>query len=209
MAQTEKNQNPKPKKKWGFLGTLLRLFLFFVLLLALATAGAYFYRKEATVCCLNFYTARLAQTLTNAQYYQVEEDAEFRKEVEGKQEDPSFSKADLQKEIFSKRQDKASKSFANLITTYEKTPAESKVDWYKSFKSLNETLRKMFQDQKITPAEFDELVNQVDRVAAENVAVPATEPAKSAEPIPSVPQAPGTTESTTPSEQQEKSTDAK
>lgn len=160
MAQDAEKKPQQNKKKWGFLGTLLRLFLFFVLLCGIGTGLVYWKRKPVTAWCLQQYAQKLADVMV-AQY-QIDEDEDYRKEVKGREGDIKFSSEEFKTNMLAKKRELAVKIFTDLVDTYK---ASSATEWYSSFRDLNEKSKQTLQDQRVTPQEFQDFLQSVEKVA--------------------------------------------
>ncbi len=155
----KKAQQPKPKKKWGFLGTLLRLFLFFVLLCAIGTGVVYWKRKPISAWGLQIYAYKLIDVMIAN--YQIAEDEECRAEVKGKEGDIKETSDEIKARWLDKRKTLACKMVTEQLETYKTSSAK---EWYTSFKELNEKSKEILQDQRVTPQELQDFLQRVEKV---------------------------------------------
>lgn len=172
---------PKPKKKRGFLGWLLILFMIFVMFIGVGSGAIYFWKlKWATVEVMKLYGDRLAVVI--GQHYNHQEDQKF---ISKKQEYAGRSDSLLRDEIIQMRQNQASTAFHELIAVYEKSNAK---DWHNALQRLNVSLKNIFSDRKISPEEFTSFLEQVQKITNHyRTSTPSDE--KATEPSPKIDEA--------------------
>lgn len=162
--QTAENES-KPAKKLGFLGILLRIFLFFVLLMALATPALYYYRRPVTAHALQFYGTRLAAFLTRADHCELPSDYELPSDHDPAKKSVARFLDDKRVEI--------DDSFQEMVAVYRKTGSQS--DWYSSLRDLDRSVSEMFGDRKITFEELERFLAEVKSVSEKHSASAAAE----------------------------------
>ncbi len=127
----------KVKKKIGFLGCLMRIFMF-CMFVVLVTTGLFFWKKTwATAWTLDLYTQQSISVLTSAEYYDVENDQEY-----------------------TQRQKEAKETFANLVEHYTLSP---QLDWHDRFQKLHSLHYEILKDKKVTKQELDNLVQEAKK----------------------------------------------
>lgn len=141
----EKEPQSKPKKKRGFLGWLMIVFMIFVVLVAAATGLVYWKRQNLTKVFLKFYAGKVSDVLI--QHYQIEEDRQ--------------GKTD--REILNEREKELADVREALLDAYCNNASDT--GWYESLKSLDATLKDILRDQKVSSEEFGNFIKQVRQIA--------------------------------------------
>lgn len=139
-------KEPVPKKKRGFLGYLMILFLIFVVLLLGATGVAYWKRHYFTEKFLNFYAGKLAASI--AEQYQIPDSPE--------------EKLKTEQQIRTEKKETAEKVFKELVKAYGESHKD--VTWYDSLKELNYEVKGIFEDHEVSCEELDALLAKVTAV---------------------------------------------
>ncbi len=154
------NSTEVKKKKRGFLGYLWLIFLCFLVLLGLGLGFFYLQQHLVTGWLLQWYGTRLAVVLTDPGHYQILGDQEYLKILADQQKNPGFSAEKLQQEILAKRQQEAQTCFQSLVSAYRATP---NIDWVPRFQELQKSLREMLQDSQVSPVEFSQFLDMVQK----------------------------------------------
>lgn len=148
MSKNSPQEQPK-KKKRGFLGYLWLLFMIFMIISAMASGFFYWKRPLVTGWALELYAKRLAQVMTSPEYYSIDLDSSYHAESEGKE---NFLK---------NKRVKMKEAFDTLVKSYQKNPTS---DWDPSLLDLHKQLRTIWEDQKVSPTEWDGFLGEVEKV---------------------------------------------
>ena len=147
------------KKKKGFLGFLMRIFIFFVVLILICTGLFYWKKKTVTVYALNFYSTQLSNTLTSDKYYSIDDDHDYKMEYEGKEGVDSFDKTKAKKRILDQRKQEALEAMRNLVKNYSENTTKK---WPEIFAELRNDINTMFADKKIAVDEYKYFLSKLE-----------------------------------------------
>ena len=153
----EKPSKEKKKKK-GFLGSLMYLFIFFVVIIMIGTGLFYWKKKTVTVYALNLYSTQLSNTITSEKYYEITDDQEYKVAYEGKK-DAEFNEEQEKKQVLDQRNKEISIALQSLVKNYSENTTK---EWQTIFADLRQEINNMFADQKVSADEFVSFLSKVE-----------------------------------------------
>lgn len=152
-------EEKKAPRKRGCLGCLLSLFVVFLFALVLFSTAAYFWSPWFTFQFLKFYGVSLNTALVK--HYQISLDTEFQNTCKAQQGSPDFSAEKVKNEVLQKKKEEAAQKFSSILQLYKDKPDGK--EWHETFKNLHASIRKVFEDEMVSPQEWSSFMQDVQK----------------------------------------------